>query len=767
MKRALSAALAAILLAMACYAFVGCGADAENQTLENDRVSITFSGETGAILSLKDKAKGVEFLADAEGGVPFRLEVREEMVEGFSKFSYERDDSFSAGTRYELTWETEDGFTVRASISLEADADEVVFYSSVENGAEKPVQTIEYPIIPNIKTISPKGEDDYLAHSYATGYLIHNPMENFSMLNGGFRFLPYPEGFTGATMQFFTYYCKGGAGLYFATRDSGYNSKWYNFYKNNGYLEASFMHGYNDVGADKGIEVNYPTVVKLLGEGSWYEAADIYKGWAIDQEWAARGPLYDAAENEKASWLLEDVGLVTFGINASKDRTLWIDRYHQDIDTTMFHVLGPDWSAMQNYMGGMPGGFDDWFPAQFNENNLSAIEGYGDYFAPFEFDYILNTSGSDFYKIRKAQQSIPTDPKSYDSYNYPFICPATEYMSDLHVRRDETLASQYPIDSMYYDITAANIFKACLDDSHGHPVGAGAVISEAFVENYRMTNAAMAAKRGTYIPAGTEVFNETLLGVVDYYQARANGAPATEYEGLVLRPLVAMGEAEVIPLLTYVYHEYGALRMDGWGKLTEEAGSLFYETVSKTYLWGGIYEINHEYSSMESIDGVTNPSSEHYWYFDDVNYAYSRERAQYLNQFARFRTELATKYWAYGTMRPAVELDVPFETLDYYSYNVPQQAETYHKRGDVLVRSVLNSVYDFRDESRAYFFSNVSGETAEFSFTAQAPSAKDSYTIVLTDSAGQKKQLGTLAGGEMKELTLSLGGLRICMVELV
>lgn len=111
-----------------------------------------------------------------------------------------------------------------------------------------------------------------------------------------------------------------------------------------------------------------------------------------------------------------------------------------------------------------------------------------------------------------------------DAYRFPFLCPAHPYTHDFHVRRDTALQQSDDIDSIYYDISANNILKICMDDSHGHPVGAGSIIEEAYRRNYADTKAAMCETAGRYIPMGTEMMNETMLDLIDYYQTRAGGS---------------------------------------------------------------------------------------------------------------------------------------------------------------------------------------------------------------------------------------------------
>ncbi len=194
--------------------------------------------------------------------------------------------------------------------------------------------------------------------------------------------------------------------------------------------------------------MNYPVTVKLLKGEGWYEGADHYKQWATNQFWCRRGPLADTEDDDKPRWLLEESGLSTFGINAGKDRAKWIRKYHEYIDTSMFHILGPDWpNETQDFCNSIPGGISDWFPTRFDEDTIKEIESCGDKYAPFEFDYLFNVNGSDGQYGQKALQSIPTPAKSIDKYRFPFVCPVVPYVQSLHVERDKQLLVERNVDA--------------------------------------------------------------------------------------------------------------------------------------------------------------------------------------------------------------------------------------------------------------------------------------------------------------------------------
>ncbi|MCL6444548.1 MAG: DUF6259 domain-containing protein [Alicyclobacillus sp.] len=740
-------------------------------TLENERIRIAFCEANGSLIGLTDKAKCIEYVDGGGTPEPLRMKRSTGWSSEFTEFEYHEiaEDGGEPGVL--LIWRINADVKVVARVNVPRDANEAIFRVDLINNSDEWILALEYPIIGKLRQITDGGVDDRLAHSYATGFLIKNPLATFASDGDGFRFMPYPESFSGATMQFFTYYGQGRGGLYFAAEDSECHAKWLNFYRRGDRLEASFIHGYADVGAKKGVHPPYPVVVKLMNEGNWYEAAEEYKRWARKQPWTQRGPLAEVDTARKARWLLEEIGLATFGINASHDRTKWIQTYHKLADTSVFHVTGPDWPrAGQTYTNCLPGGFDDWFPTRFCQENIETFRRLGDRFAPFEFDYLFNFDGADGDRGKHARHIMPPEPMSIDKYKFPFICPADPYTRELHIRRDEHLAQEVSIDAIYYDISANNILKVCMDPSHGHPVGGGREITVAYRDNYRDTKEAMTRVAGKYVAMGTEMVNEVFIDLLDFYQARAGAQPATSFEGWNIRHLLKTGEAELIPLFTYVYHEYGPVRLDGWGNLTREIGQLFYYTVARTYLWGGVYELNYEYCPMEAIDEEENPAEEHYYTFEPRGYELAPERGEYLRQFARLRTGKGNKYLAYGVMQRPLRFETDTVCLDWFHYNSGLQTPSYNDRGELTVDAVVHSAWRYRHESLGFFFSNVTEarRVVRVSLDLSAYElAPGSYAVDLWDPSNDSvTRLTELEQGDRVELEVSVPARGVVMVEI-
>ncbi len=732
--------------------------------LENDKLKAVFSEEDGQLIELYDKAAGRDCLNE-DGMVPaFRTMTARGVVEPEAVFSL----MTSSADTLSFEWRLEKA-VLSADVSLLEDG--LSFRAALQNDADSDIRAFEYPIIGPLRDF---GKKSYLAHSYATGILIEDPLRNLPVMEGPQRYLPYPEGFSGATMQFFTYYEQGKGGLYFAAVDGYAHQKWLNSYIDRSRLIASHMYGFENVGRGSLLDMPYDFQVRLTKGLGWEEAADIYKPWALEQSWAARGKAADRPGGEKALWLLEEAGVSTFGINAGYDRTRWLDRYREDIGTRIFHILGPDWTKEpQNFYNSLPGDLPDWAPVSFSQENLDNLKEYGDPFAAFEFDFFVGLNKSNPKKLMSHLQRFPSPAYSHDAYNFSMLCPVSPFTKEFHREKNLAMIREADMDAMYYDISANNLIKICLSDKHGHAPGGGREITEGYREVYRDTKQALDKETGRYIALGTEMINETLLCELDYYQARAWAQPSSTLETWPLREQMRKGTARMIPLFSYVYNELGTVRLDGWGKLVEETGSYYYFTVARVYLWGGLYELNHEYSPMEMLNGEENKGEEHYFRFDPQHNEYSPARAAYLRQFAKARTGRANPYWAYGTMAKLPDMQISAAFYDWYHYNHGQGDSSYKARGNYKAPTVMTSAFTDPQGHYALFLANArdSGQTVTISLSRETLGlAGEDRTLSLSHGFGgeaiTQDDLGMWRAGERRELSLTLEPYTLYMLEI-
>ena len=687
-------------------------------TLENRHLSLTLSPATGSILQLTHKPANLSLINQPTPAPAWRIELDQDghstWTDAFTSFTSRLDSDADKGQSLHLRWETDLGLVVESTISLPANDNHAHFTIAVTGHGNHTIDKIEYPILTGLGALSDTA-DSYLAHPQGTGFLFRNPIDLFEtepLRRQGLRYSPYPEGFNGSTMQFMAYYAENLGGFYFVTPDPAGNMKWLNFYKSEaGFLESTFVHQNPDIQPGGSFTVPYPILAGTLDEGTWYEAAERYKAWAVTQPWTAQGTL--AERQDLARWLLDEVGFATFGINAAHDRAAWLDRYHAITGKPVFHVLGVNWpKTPASYRNKIPGGRNDWFPANFAPANLEAIRRNRDYWAPFEFDILLTGHSSDAAEIAAVALLLPEEKYSTDRYAFPFSCPAAQsnYLPAFHRWRDEQLVGTYGADALYYDISVNNVLMACRAPKHGHPIGGGPWMVDAYRTMYANTKTGVESARGGIVPQGAEMISELFIPTFAYYQARAEASPLSTFEADRFRDWLRTGNAEKIPLFAFVYHEYGPVRLDGWAKLSREVGDLWYWVAARVALWGGLLELNYEFSALEALDGQTDNPDEHYFAFEPTAYEIDPAKTDFVAEIANARTGFARPYLVYGTMQRPLAFDAPLVDLDYFLYNSGTN-QPHNERGTKTVPSVIHSAWRSPEGNVAFLFVNLQADT--------------------------------------------------------
>jgi len=657
-------------------------------------LAVSVDQKTGRLLGVRNLARNLELIDGAPGGPAFRLELRERgWIEQATAFSYQELDG---GLR--LRWETADDITLIAE--LRPRGDDIVWTIAAENRGRATIDRLEYPVFANIGRLAGAGYDELL-HSHATGMLFRDPLDLFEPDPDNrrrLRYSIYPEGFAGSTMQLLAYYGRGWGGFFIGTEDDGTAYKGYNVFRDGDRLCCTLLHKAPIAQAGASFTPDYPVVLAALLYGSWYEAADRYKRWAVQQAWCR--------PRERSRWLLEETGICTFGINARYDRSAWLDQFHRIAGTSVFHILGPNWvHGSQDYRNNLPRGRADWLPATFHRANIETIRRNGDRWAPFEFDLLCNHD-PEFPDPVLPSRVVPNQKTlNKDAPWFPYMCAGTSYWRELHSWRDTALVRDYGCDANYYDISVSNLAMECLAEHHDHPPGAGSAIIDAFARMYRATRAATAAAKGRLVPSGTEVISECFLQEFDFYQARSEASPFAPFEVDCFRDWIRDGRAETVPLFSYVYHEQGVLRLDGWAKLAREAGELFYWTAARVLLHGGLFELNYEFSPLEDLAGLSDDPAEHYFPFAERHYAVDRRKAEFVGQLARTRVGPANPFLAYGTMLPAPAVEAEPVALDYFRYNVAP-GPSYEERGTLTVPAALASAWR-HGERTAWLVANL------------------------------------------------------------
>jgi hypothetical protein len=741
----------------------------EHLHLETARLRVAIDGDTGAVRQVEHWGAGLSLIADPDraAAYPFMVILADgAIIRGWRTCTV----AVEAADRVRIEWALEDGLALRAAWWEDAGSGDLRCEVALHNPEQLPVAALAYPYLAGIGGLGEVAADDQLVHPYATGFLVRDPLHTLPPVDSetaGEQPVVlglYPEGFSGSTMQFMAYGAVGRGGFYLATEDTAGREKWLNFFRHpEGDLRMVVWHAPADYAGSQDVAPSYTTVLSALDGGTWYDAADRYKAWALTQPWAARGPLW--ARDDRPRWLFEGAGLCSFGINPRHDRAPWLAEIDRIAGTPVLHVLGPSWpKAEANYRNSLPGGLADWFPARFHPANLAQIRTHGDYLVPFEFDLLFGRGEekADAAAGARALQVIPSPTLSRDAYNFPFLCPAASFSRVLHVERDRTLAGEYQVDGVYYDISINNVRHICLSTEHGHSPGDAATISGAYKTLLTETATAMReAAGGRTVPQGAEMINEQMIPYLWFYQARAEAAPAAPFEAGPFLSLIQQGSAEKIPLFAYVYHEYGPVRMDGWAKLSREQGDYVYFVLGRVFLQGGLIELNYEFSPLEDLDQRRDVAEEHYFLFAERRFTIDPELAEFVGRLARARVGPANRYLAYGAMRRPAELQVEGEqtlALSYFLYNCSQEMRVYESRGTQAVPTVLQATWRYREDRFAWLLLNLAGDPRrvrlELVPPADAGGAPVRLRLALIQDGKPTSDLGVLE--ERRTLSLTL-----------
>ncbi len=175
--------------------------------------------------------------------------------------------------------------------------------------------TVFYLTAPIVGGVYPSDKDtsrDRLATPASDGRLIHDPIHN-GVLGQKRRFQPNRSGHS---MQFDAYY-HNGEGLYLGCFDGAENAKRYVLAADEGGISWAVVHVPNNMKkVPQEWSTPYETVIRCFS-GDWYDAARIYRTWALTQTWTAEGPL---ATRTIPKWFKDIDEWLLWGVNKDQSQ---------------------------------------------------------------------------------------------------------------------------------------------------------------------------------------------------------------------------------------------------------------------------------------------------------------------------------------------------------------------------------------------------------------------------------------------------------------
>lgn len=654
----------------------------ETITMENNKIRIVFN-KNASIKELVNKEKKLYLVKESKDADAIRLLKRTKTIAG-KDVDYEIVTNNNDEKKIQFTWQIEN-VTAVATASLLKDANEINFRVKLLNNDHNDTAiSVEYPIIDGIDSLYEK-ETDYFVTPFVTGYLINNPVDAFNDSFGGIgrSMGMYPNGW-GYPMQFSAYYSKGLGGFYWQTKDSGDTVKSFTFTGSDEKLRLGIYHYLSDIKTGD-VDFDYDISISNLNEGSWYAAADKYKEFAHQQPWTSQGKLKDRTDYNVD--LYENTALCMFGYRANEpswnDNIAIYDMIKSRFDTKkIFNVV--------------------IYPAYNNQQYMDIIKEYDDLLAMFEFHTLQIAEYASKAQVDNAMLSADGKKEMFTIHYYE--CPTNAEWRRQRLEIEQGYIDNYDVDAYYYDVSIAAMHpNLCYDETHAH--GTRVNVLQDFFDQYK--DGENLANQEEFYSVGQEMIFEQLLPYVDYYQTRAGGGLVGYMEHDRIKQLIDEGYAKRLSLFDYIYHEYGALRLDGYLNPDDMIGQSYYAIAAEVALTGGIVEYNYEFFLGENLPSASQ-----------VNL----DMVDYVNKLANIRQGIGKKYLVYGDMQRAPDLGqgtstYEFNNLNYGPNHVPPEWEVL--QGEYTVDNVISTAYRNGD-SIGIFLANTKVDTIDAKFILHA-----------------------------------------------
>ena len=747
-----------------------------------------------------------------------------------------------------LTWKCSGDSYFEATAQLVAGRPAVQFSARVHLTSDVDVLSISYPQLGALSYLSPVPEDNTLAIPYEGGLLIHDPLElvhkeswaDFQVLQN----LQYPYGHS-MMIQMISYQAKNKGGFLIYAKDPNYTTKLFHLIDQTPVsfsptVLLSIEHGNWDVKDTEGngkMILDYPVEIAAIDGDTWQHAALLYRQWGQDQIWAS-DPVADRAVEDRE--LYEQAAVSVFGISARTNQTEWYRQFHDllcdGIDNARI-LFVPGWDFHPN--GEMTGleshafyqaGWDEayWLPYQGAfVDNYNVMKGeHSDFVYPFFYDLLVHDGfpgweGWDGTPASSGDLGAPWEnhevlshygiPGGLWKYFVGFpgfthtLCPANQMVKDFYVWRNRLLVQtsqgghDLVMDGTYHDVPATIIGYACYDENHDHEKsGTGRWIYEKMRDIHSELIGDGPIRS---FSIGMENATELFWDQTDFYHLGDSGigpfrtkdmqSPPDNPEFGGVNEWIMDSKAWDIPLVSFVYHPYGAIRTGGKIQISNEIGEFFYWAAASEYLWGGIIELIYFNTPVDLLPGI-NPSNvdcpggypcafqtgwatgtfgNQDWHYSNLHEA-DPDKIEFLRKAVYLRINAAPEYLVYGEMLvpPTLYPDPPLYDYDYnfYSHIMGQNA---HHYGIYPAPSILVQAWQkWTSDEIAFILSNPTNaqQTVDLFFDP-ADYNLQSTSLVLVDvelPIGPDQILGNCAAGVDCQVPISLEARSFALIEL-
>lgn len=555
----------------------------EGLFLCNERLALHLAGPEGGfgLCGLVDLALGRAFVMPGFDRSLWRVELRPKSAFAHSAVVTHASEAPAAACSYavegngpevvlRLSWkgvpaEGEEGAVVDAEATVSLRAGDMARWR-LRVAARKSGLGLWLVDFPRFPALAASGEDtastDYLAIPMQQGWRWRDPRHT---ANWGEGWADYPGG--GKSMQFEAY-CPGdagGGGLYLATEDPACCRKTALVSARGDAFSYAVRHYPPNMGNETAYEVPYPVVTGVFS-GDWWDAARVYRRWALRQPWSAAGPVRGRSSvpdwlKRLGVWAQGDLpGQEYADMAAQAQRVI---SFQEDMGVPLaFHAYLWQRGAVHDR------GYPFLLPPKPGAREfVQRLRDAGVRVIPYLNLYSADGAGPRFdaeglrdLAMRTQRGGLYGDPAGL----LP-MCPAAPRWQGLLGEQFAGVLEALPVDGLYLDQLTGAPFL-CFSEAHGHPCGGG----NHFYDGMRRI--ALAAKNA--VGPDRMVFGENISeGYNDVVDAQL--------------PWTDLHPDRLLPLYQTVYADYTIRfglflgRPDLWG---ESAG--FYSKVAWSFVIG-------------------------------------------------------------------------------------------------------------------------------------------------------------------------------------
>jgi hypothetical protein len=445
--------------------------------LRNKRVVYLWArGKSGGgLLRIRDLISGKELLAvDEAEATSWKVDLK-----GEGRLSYKNageplkvkfDASVGEG-KLSFTWALR-GVRVEVETWLRSAESLARSRITVRAGSEGTgLKTVAFPVVKGILPFTEGAKGDEILQTGGIGGMTGSPL-----ISGMASQVAYP----GASMQFTTLMADG-RGFYFAEEDGQANRKHFAWTPDTerGTLTFSISHPVLNWGAKELVrEYRSPgDVVMGPFQGDWFDAARIYRKWALTAPWSRKGPISEREDFPR--WLAR----LGYWMNAPLKHETEIElpfmtQEYFDLPDTICKDFGyslgayPQLDLNPEYLPPRLG--SEGFARVVKELRAKGIR-----VVPYVNGYLWNTA-TESYRTEDAERRggilleqgiVPVTSAGSPDLGAG-MCPATELWRKKLGDLTKELVGKYGVSGVYLDYLT-NHNADCFNKEHGHAIAGG------------------------------------------------------------------------------------------------------------------------------------------------------------------------------------------------------------------------------------------------------------------------------------------------------